>query len=112
MIKLTQILLEGLSIYEVEILIKTARDANKVDIYNSIRAIEGVVVCKVEQNSYLDTLTSEQAEYSLLHMKYLVHTDPTEDIKLIKKRALITHKIPGLLKFVFRLKTLEKKTAL
>jgi hypothetical protein len=112
MIKLTNLLLESLSIYEIEVLIKTDRNSNKVDIYNSIRGIEGVVVVKVEQNNYLSTLTSDKAEYALLHMKYLVHTDPVEDIKIIKQKSLITNKIPGLIKFIFRLKTLEKKTVI
>ena len=112
MIKLTNLILESLSLYEIEVLIKTEKDSNKVDIYNSLRGIEGVVVIKVEYNSYLDTLISDKTEYSLLHMKYLVHTDPIEDIKFIKRRALITNKIHGLLKFIYRLKTLEKKTTL
>jgi hypothetical protein len=112
MIKLTHLLLESLSIYEVEVLIKVEREANKVDIYNEIRAIEGVVVVKVEQNSYLNTLISDKTEYSLLHMKYLVYTDPIRDIKEIKTRAISSEKINGLLKFIPRLKTLKKKTAL
>ena len=45
-------------------------------------------------------------------MKYLVKTDPIEDIKAIKSIALSTGKISGLLKFEPRLKTLEKKTIL
>jgi hypothetical protein len=112
MIKLTNLLLEALSIYEIEVMIKVERQSNKVDIYNEIRAIEGVVVVKVEQNTYLNTLTTDQTEYSLLHMKYLVYTDPVEDIKEIKKRAMVSDKISGLLKFIPRLKTLEKKTTI
>lgn len=112
MIKLEKLLLESLSIYEIEVLIKVERESNKVDIYNEIRAIEGVVVVKVEQNTYLNTLTSQISEYSLLHMKYLVYTDPIEDIKEIKTRAMSTNKIPGLLNFVPRIKTLKKKTVL
>jgi hypothetical protein len=38
------LLLEALSIFEVEVLIKTEKDSNKVDIYNEIRGINGVVV--------------------------------------------------------------------
>jgi hypothetical protein len=110
MIKLTNLLLEALSIYEVEVMIKVEREANKVDIYNEIRAIEGVVVVKVEQNTYLNTLTTDQTEYSLLHMKYLVYTDPIDAVKEIKTRAISSNKIAGLLKFIPRLKTLEKKT--
>jgi hypothetical protein len=112
MIKLTNLLLEALSIYEIEVMIKVERQSNKVDIYNEIRAIEGVVVVKVEQNNYLNTLITNQTEYSLLHMKYLVYNDPIDSIKEIKKRAMVSDKIAGLLKFIPRLKTLEKKTTI
>lgn len=112
MIKLTNLLLESLSIYEVEVMIKVEKDSNKVDIYNEIRAIEGVVVVKVEQNTYLNTLTTDKTEYSLLHMKYTVYNDPIEAIKEIKKRAIVTNKISGLLKFIPRLKTLKKITTI
>jgi len=112
MTSLMNLLLEALSIFEVEVLIKTEKDSNKVDIYNEIRGINGVVVVKVEQNTYLNTLITDKTEYTLLHMKYLVKTDPIEDIKAIKSIALSTGKISGLLKFEPRLKTLEKKTIL
>ena len=45
-------------------MIKVERQSNKVDIYNEIRAIEGVVVVKVEQNNYLNTFITNQTEYS------------------------------------------------
>jgi hypothetical protein len=110
--ELKNLLLEILSIYEIEVMIKTDRNANKVNIYNAIRAIEGVVVVKVEQNSYLNTLITDKVEYSLLHMKYLVYTDPVKVIKEIKRRAMLSNNIEGLLEFIPRLKTLEKKTVL
>jgi hypothetical protein len=108
MIKLQNLILESLSIYEVEVMIKVERDANKVDIYNEIRAIKDVVVVKVEQNNYLNTLITDKTEYSLLHMKVLVHTDPIQVIKEIKSNAMVNSKIAGLLKFIPRLKTLKK----
>jgi len=45
-------------------------------------------------------------------MKYIVRKDPKESIAEIKRRALATQKIPGLLKFMPRFKTLEKITTL
>jgi len=59
MVKLQNLLLEVLSIYEIEVMIKVERQANKVDIYNEIRGIDGVVVVKVEQNTYLNTLITD-----------------------------------------------------
>ena len=58
--KLSNILLEGLTLYLVDILIKTDKDANKVEIYNQIRAIQDVVVVTVEQNDFLDSKATEQ----------------------------------------------------
>jgi hypothetical protein len=112
MIKLQNLLLESLSIYEIEVMIKVERQANKVDIYNEIRGIDGVVVVKVEQNNYLNTLITDQTEYSLLHMKFIVRKEPKDELAEIKRRALVTQKIPGLLKFIPRYKTLEKITTI
>ena len=42
------ILNEGITIFKCDILIKTAADENKVEIYNEIRALSGVVVVTIE----------------------------------------------------------------
>lgn len=95
-------------IYRVEVLIKTEANINKVFIYNSIRGLTGVVVVTVEQNDYLDTQATNQYEYSLLKMKFMVTSTPKEEINKIKKDALITNKIDGLLQFLPRMQTIEK----
>lgn len=95
-------------IYRVEVLIKTQADVNKVFVYNSIRGLTGVVVLTIEQNDYLDTQATNQYEYSLLKMKFMVTSTPKEEINKIKKDALITNKIDGLLQFLPRMQTIEK----
>lgn len=95
-------------IYKIEILIKVTKEINKVFVYNSIRGITGVVVVSVEQNDYLDSQSTDKHEYSLLKLKYMVTTTPEEDIKKIKKVALITDKIEGLLQFLPRFQTIQK----
>ena len=107
MIKLENILLEVVSLDKIDVLIKTSTDVNKVEIYNQLRALEGVVVITVEQNEFLDSKATDKFEYSLLHMKYLVTADPKTDIDKIKKDAMITTRIPGLLQFIPRYKTAQ-----
>ena len=107
MIKLTNILLEAISLDKIDVLIKTATDINKVEVYNQIRGLAGVVVVTVEQSEFLDSKATDKFEYSLLHMKFIVTSDPKTDIDLIKKDALITTRIPGLLQFIPRYTTAQ-----
>ena len=105
--KSRSILLEAVSLDKIDVLIKTSTDINKVDIYNQLRAIDGIVVITVEQNQFLDSKATDLFEYSLLHMKYLVTSDPKTDIDRIKKIAMVTKRIPGLLQFIPRYKTAQ-----
>ena len=107
MIKLSNILLETVSLDKIDILIKTSTDINKVEVYNQIRALTGVVVVTVEQSEFLDSKATDRFEYSLLHMKYIVTADPKTDIDKIKVDALVTTRIPGLLQFIPRYKTAQ-----
>jgi hypothetical protein len=107
MIKLTDILTEAVALDKIDVLIKTSTDVNKVEIYNQIRALTGVVVVTVEQSEFLDSKATDKFEFSLLHMKYLVTSDPKTAIDEIKKDALVTTRIPGLLQFIPRYKTAQ-----
>jgi hypothetical protein len=109
MIKISNILLEGISVYSVEVLIKTIAGENKVETYNQIRALTGVIVVTIEQSDFLDSKATDKYEYSLLKMKYIVKSTPEEDINRIKINA--TKNIQGLSQFIPRLKTIEKKGA-
>ena len=107
MIKLSNILLEAISLDKIDVLIKTSTGINKVEVYNQIRALTGVVVVTVEQSEFLDSKATDKFEYSLLHMKYIVTADPKTDIDKIKVDALVTTRIPGLLQFIPRYKTAQ-----
>jgi hypothetical protein len=107
--KLSNIILESTNLYKIDILIKTSAESNKVTIYNEIRALTGVVVVTVEQSDFLNNKKTDKFEYSLLHLKYLVTSDPKTDIDAIKLDALVTTRIPGLLQFIPRYKTVIKK---
>jgi hypothetical protein len=107
MIKLSNILLEAISLDKIDVLIKTSTGINKVEVYNQIRGLSGVVVVTVEQSEFLDSKATDKFEYSLLHMKYIVTADPKTDIDKIKVDALVTTRIPGLLQFIPRYKTAQ-----
>jgi len=107
--KLSSIILESTNLYKIDVLIKTAAESNKVTVYNEIRALTGVVVVTVEQSEFLDSKSTDKFEYSLLHMKYLVTSDPKADIDKIKLDALVTTRISGLLQFIPRYTTSQLK---
>lgn len=109
MIKLSNILLEGINVYSIEALIKTVAGENKVEIYNQVRAISGIVVVTVEHSDFLNNKATDNYEYSLLKMKYIVSSTPEKDIQQIKIRA--QKEIQGLLQFIPRMNTIEKKGA-
>jgi hypothetical protein len=108
MISLKNILLEGLMIYRIEVLIKTVSQENQVYIYNQIRGLQGVVVVTIEQSDFLRAKSNKKVQYELLKMKFLAEKEPADTIKNIKVDALVKHKIPGLIQFIPRLKTIEK----
>ena len=102
------ILNEGITIFKCDILIKTAADQNKVEIYNEIRALNGVVVVTIEQSDFLDTKATKAYEYSLLKLKYIGRGDAKTSIKEIGIDAVTKNRIPGLLQFIPRYNTIIK----
>jgi hypothetical protein len=108
MIKLINILTEALTLYRIEILIKTTTEVNQVFIYNEIRGIKDVVVVTVEQNDFLRSKGNDRYQYSLLKIKYLALKEPKTAIDEIRMNALVTNKISGLLQFIPRYNTIEK----
>jgi hypothetical protein len=99
---------EGITIFRCDVLIKTAADQNKVEIYNEIRALNGVVVVTIEQSDFLDNKANDKYEYSLLKMKYIGRGDAKTSVKEIGIDAVTKNKIPGLLQFIPRYNTIIK----
>jgi len=106
--KLSNLLLEGLILYRIEVLIRTDAKTNQVFIYNKIRGIAGVVVVTIDQNDFLQGKNTDSHHYSLLRIKYLADKEPKESIDDIKTDCLVTNRIQGLLQFVPRYNTIEK----
>jgi hypothetical protein len=89
----------------VQIILKMKNDFNFTEIYNQIRGIKDVIVVKVIDNEQLQAASNDLYNYSLLEMKYLSQGNSLDSIKRIKSEAL---KIPGLVKFEVRTKTILK----
>ena len=99
---------EGITIFRCDVLIKTDADQNKVEIYNEIRALNGVVVVTIEQSDFLNTKATDKYEYSLLKVKYIGRGDAKSSIKEIGIDAVTKNRVPGLLQFIPRYNTIIK----
>ena len=99
---------EGIVIFRCEVLIKTRADQNKVEIYNEIRALNGVVVVTIEQSDFLNDKATKVYEYSLLKVKYIGRGDAKSSIKEIGIDAVTKNRVPGLLQFIPRYNTIIK----
>ena len=89
----------------VQVILKMKTETNFTEIYNQIRGIKDVIVVKVIDNEQLQAASSDLYNYSLLEMKYISSGNAIETIKIIKSEAL---KIPGLVKFEVRTRTILK----
>jgi hypothetical protein len=99
---------EGITIFRCDVLIKTEAEQNKVEVYNEIRALEGVVVVTIEQSDFLDAKATNNYEYSLLKIKYIGRGDAKTSIKDIGINAVTKNRVPGLLQFIPRYNTIIK----
>jgi hypothetical protein len=104
--KLLDLLSEAVETYFMSAIIKMERKTgNATEIYNQVRAIKDIVVIKVISNDKLDSLSDANYDYALLEIKFINEGTPEETIQMIKQAAL---KIPGLVKFFPRAKSLLK----
>ena len=106
MVSLEKLLSEAtFETFFVQVIIKMKTDFNFTEIYNQIRGIRDVIVVKVIDNERLDAASDKNSKYSLLEIKYISEGNALDTVKSIKSEAL---KIPGLLKFQVRTKTILK----
>lgn len=97
-----------IKIYSCEILLQTSTNINKVDIYNMIRGINGVVTLTVRHSNFLTSKSNEKLEWSLIYIKFISNGDVMYDIKKIKQLA-ISHSNKEIFRFIPRSKTIKKK---
>jgi hypothetical protein len=106
MVSLEKLLSEAtFETFFVQVIIKMKNDFNFTEIYNQIRGIRDVIVVKVIDNEQLNSASNDLYNYSLLEMKYISEGNAVETAKNIKSEAL---KIPGLVKFEVRTRTILK----
>ncbi len=112
MIKFINLINEDINLFSCEVLLKTDRKANKVDIYHKIRAIKDVVVVTIRHSPFLDRKKTEQHEYSLLYIKFIAHGKPSESIRNIGSIGVNggpgNQKVEGLVQFLPRYESIKK----
>ena len=91
--------------YFVQVVIKMRSDFNFTEIYNQIRGIKDVVVVKVIDTEKLDAASGKDYKYNLLEIKFMAEGNAVNTMRMVKHEAL---KIPGLVKFLVRTKTMLK----
>lgn len=111
--KLKQLLLEAYNIFSVDIIVKTDKNkVNKVDVFNTIRALPDVITLSPIQLDSLEAKNDENYEWSYLKLKYLVIKDPNVEIDEIRGKAIRGFedkpKVEGLLQFIIRHQTIKK----
>ena len=106
MVSLETLLSEGtFETYFVQVVVRMRTDYNITEIYNQVRGVKDVIVVNVVDNEKLDAASTKEAKYGLLEIKFISEGSATNTIKMIKHEAL---KIPGLIKFLVRTKTMLK----
>ena len=91
--------------YFVQVIVKIKNDFNFTEIYNQVRGIRDVIVVNIVDTEKLDNMSDDNFKYTLLEIKYISEGNSINTAKQIKHEAL---KIPGLIKFLVRTKTMLK----
>jgi hypothetical protein len=106
MVSLEKLLSEAtFETFFVQVIIKMKTDFNFTEIYNQVRGIKDVIVVNVVDNERLEAASDKNSKYSLLEIKYISEGSALNTARSIKSEAL---KIPGILKFQVRTKTILK----
>lgn len=98
----------NIQLYSCEVLLQTSINSNKMDVYNLIRGINGVVTLTVRHSNFLDSKKTDRHEWSLIYIKFISNDSVSNDLKLIQKLA-IQKADGGIFKFIPRVKTIKKK---
>jgi hypothetical protein len=106
--KLAKLLLEVFQMFKVQIILKMKADENSVEIYNQIRAIEGVVVLTLLPSDILHAKSNDIHHYVLVRIKFIGAGGAKEALNQIKSIAIQQKKIEGLLAMIVRANTLKK----
>ena len=106
--KLAKLLLEAFQMFKVQIILKMKSDENAVEIYNQIRAIDGVVVLTLLPSDILHAKSNDRHHYVLVRIKFIGLGGATEALDKIRTIAMQQKKITGLLGMIVRNHTVKK----
>ena len=113
MIKLKTILTEMLNTFEVQAVILSDRKESITDILDSIRAVRSITT--VRNITPPEYPQKENAEYTLVIIKFVTRADAKQNLQQIKNDILTSDRsktdlrVPGVKSFKYKMDTLRRK---
>lgn len=96
----------GLKIFKVGAVIKFERQFDRFEIYNRLRAIEGVIIVTPKDMDKLKSKSTERIEYGYASIKFDGGTNPVETMRRIVSSAIKgsneSKRIDGLINIHYR----------
>ena len=86
--EIKQVLTESISLYNAFILISVSKDYDRMDIFNSLRAVPNIVIIKPKDSDMLNARETEDTGYSFINLKFIAVGDPVSVLHKIKHMAL------------------------
>ena len=101
--EIKQVLFESISLYNAFVLISVDKNYDRMDIFNSLRAVPNIVIIKPKDSDVLNARETEDTGYSFINLKFIAIGDPVGVLHKIKHMALngsnTTKKVEGLKTF-------------
>ena len=112
MIKLTHILTEILTTYQVNAYMLTDTDFNITDVLDQVRAVRKITI--VRNLTPPDYVQQKDVEYTEVSIKFITREDAKEDMEKIKQDILTSDRskndlrVPGVKSFKYKEGTLKR----
>lgn len=106
------ILLESIDLYTAFILITVDKDVDRMDIFNSLRAVPNIVIVKPKDSDILNAKETDNTGYSYVNLKFIALGSPIQTLKKIRHIALSgdtnVNKVAGLKGFKINFNKIKK----
>jgi hypothetical protein len=110
--EIKQILSEEISLYNAFILISVDKNVDRMDIFNSLRAVPNIVIVKPKDSDELNKRETEDTGFSYVNLKFIAIGDPMTLLLKIKHMALNgsknMRKVDGLKSFSIQSNKIQK----
>lgn len=110
--EIKQILTESISLYNAFILISVDKNFDRMDVFNSLRAVPNIVIVKPKDSDLLNSRETDDTGYSFVNLKFIAIGDPISVLHKIKHMALngskTTRKVEGLKTFNIQSNKIKK----